>query len=112
MIKSVSLIRRKPGLTHEAFKRHYEDVHVPLALACLPGLRKYVRNYVVGEVFGGAADFDVISEFWYASAEDVKASLAFYHSPAGQVLRDDELLFMDRDSIRACRVIEQGGAVA
>lgn len=111
MIKSISLIRRKLGLTQEDFIRHYEEVHAPLALSCLPGLRKYVRNYVVGEVFGNPADFDVVSEFWYDSAEDAKASLAFYHSPAGQVLRDDELLFMDKDSIRAARVAEHGGEV-
>ena len=111
MIKSIALIRRKPGLTHEEFRCHYEEVHAPLALTCLPGLRKYVRNYVVGEVFGAPADFDVVSEFWYESADDIKASLAFYHSPAGQVLRDDELLFMDKESIRACRVVEHGGEV-
>ena len=111
MIKSISLIRRKAGLTHEELMRHYEEVHAPLALTCLPGLRKYVRNYVVGDVFGAPADFDVVSEFWYASADDVKASLAFYHSPAGQVLRDDELLFMEKESIRACRFVEHGGEV-
>ena len=86
MIKSISLIRRKAGVTPEEFRRHYEEVHAPLALTCLPGLKKYVRNYVVGDVFGAPADFDVASEFWYESADDVKASLAFYHSPAGQVL--------------------------
>jgi len=112
LIKSISLIRRKAGVTPEEFRRHYEEVHAPPALTCLPGLKKYVRNYVVGDVFGAPADFDVASEFWYESADDVKASLAFYHSPAGQVLRDDELLFMDKDSIRACRVVECGGEVA
>jgi len=111
MIKSISLIRRKPGSTREEFMRHYEEVHAPLALRCLPGLKKYVRNYVVGDVFGAPADFDVVSEFWYDSAEDVKAALAFYDSPAGQVLRDDELLFMDKASIRAARVVEHGGEV-
>ena len=112
MIKSISLIRRKPGITHEEFKRHYEDVHVLLALQCLPGLKRYIRNYVASEALGCSADFDVMSEFWYASADDVKASLSFYRSQAGQVLRDDEELFMDRTSIRAWLVSEHGGKVS
>lgn len=111
MIKSISMIRRKPGISREEFMRHYEEVHAPLALRVLTGLRKYVRNYVTGERLGGEADFDVVSEFWYDNEDDIKATVAFYQSPAGQVLRDDEALFMDRASIRAWRVVERGGEV-
>ena len=112
MIKSISLIRRKPGLTREEFVRHYEEVHAPLALSCLPGLRKYVRNYVTADEIGSPTDFDVVSEFWYESTKDIKASLSFYRSAAGKLLRDDEEKFMDRDSIRAYRVLEHGGEFA
>ena len=31
MIKSISLLTRKPGMTHEQFIRHWGEIHAPLA---------------------------------------------------------------------------------
>jgi len=46
MICRMGLLTRRPGLTPAAFRRHWRDVHGPLA-ARLPGLRRYVQNPVV-----------------------------------------------------------------
>jgi uncharacterized protein (TIGR02118 family) len=43
MIKSVSLLTRKAGLSHEEFVKHWLEVHAPLAYAA-PGLRRYVQS--------------------------------------------------------------------
>ena len=40
MIKSISLLTRKPGMTHEQFMTHWVETHAPLAHA-VPGLRRY-----------------------------------------------------------------------
>jgi len=36
MVKTIALIKRKPGLSREEFIRHYEEVHAPLALKHVP----------------------------------------------------------------------------
>ena len=41
MIKSLSLLTRRPELSHAEFVRHWLDIHAPLAHA-VPGVRRYV----------------------------------------------------------------------
>ena len=48
MIKSISLLTRRPELTHEEFVRHWVEIHAPLAHA-VPGVRRYVQNHIQGE---------------------------------------------------------------
>ena len=48
MIKSISLLVRKDGLTHAQFVRHWVEVHAPLAHA-VPGLKRYVQLHIVEE---------------------------------------------------------------
>ena len=48
MIKSIGLLTRKEGLTHEDFVRHWLEVHAPLAHA-VPGVRRYVQSHIVAE---------------------------------------------------------------
>ena len=48
MIKSVGLLTRKEGLSHEEFVRHWLEVHAPLAHA-VPGVHRYVQSHIVGE---------------------------------------------------------------
>ena len=47
MIKVLSLLTRKPGLTHEQFVKHWLEIHGPLAHA-VPGVRRYVQSHIVG----------------------------------------------------------------
>lgn len=48
MIKSLSLLTRRPELSHDAFVRHWIEIHAPLAHA-VPGVRRYVQNHIEGE---------------------------------------------------------------
>jgi uncharacterized protein (TIGR02118 family) len=48
VIKSISLLTRKAGLSHEGFVRHWLDTHAPLAHA-VPGLRRYVQSHILEE---------------------------------------------------------------
>ena len=45
MIRTLSLIKRRPDITRDAFREHYETVHAPLALPFMDGLERYVRYH-------------------------------------------------------------------
>lgn len=106
MIKAMSLIKRKPGLPREEFSRHYEEVHVPLALRHFP-FKRYVRNYVIASPGAEELDFDCITEVWFDTMEDCQAAAEFSASEAYQVISEDEDRFMDRSKIVAFLVEEK-----
>jgi uncharacterized protein (TIGR02118 family) len=106
-IKSVVLLRRKPGMTREEFVDYYENHHVPLALGLMPSISRHVRNYVnhdtvssrrqaSGENSGPAPYFDVITEVWF---DDEAAHRAFRDALSDpevvRVLQEDEDRFLD-----------------
>ena len=73
MIKSVSLLTRKAGMTHAQFVKHWVEVHAPLALA-VPGLRRYVQSHIVEErtrpdIPTTDVEVDGIAELWYDDRE-------------------------------------------
>lgn len=70
MIKNIALLKRKEGLTRDQFIEYYETKHAPLILTLMPGIERYVRNFLSDEgnryVFpnAGPIDFDVVTEIW------------------------------------------------
>src|SRR5246127_987546 len=48
MIKSIGLLTRKDGLSHEEFVEHWLEIHAPLAHA-VPGVRRYVQSHILEE---------------------------------------------------------------
>jgi len=81
MIKAVSLLVRRPGLSHEAFRKHWFDVHAPMS-ANIPGLRGYVLSEIVEEQIrpdipslGITTPIDGIAETWVDSLE-ARAAMA------------------------------------
>ena len=107
MIKMVSLIRRKPGLSREEFVKHYEEVHAPLALKCFPTFKRYVRNHIIIPAGGEEPEFDCITELWYDDMQGHQAVIDFYQSEAGQPIRDDEVAFMDNSKTMSFFVEEK-----
>jgi len=97
VIKSISLLTRKAGLTHEQFMRHWVGVHAPLAHA-VPGLRRYVQSHIREEptrpdISTTAIEVDGIAELWY----DDRAAMARAHaSPEAKALFADGALFIGR----------------
>ena len=112
MLKLMLLVRRKSGMTAEAFREHYETVHAPLALANMTGLKRYVRNYTVPVPGQPEPAHDCVTEMWFADQASLTATMAWMHSDAGKVLSADEELFMDRSSMTAFRVEETETAPA
>jgi uncharacterized protein (TIGR02118 family) len=98
MIKTVSLLVRKEGSSHEDFVRHWRDIHGPLAYAC-PGVARYTQTEVKASSFrsDGVAALDVavdgIAELWFP---DQAALDTFNASPATRRLREDGTKFIGR----------------
>lgn len=106
MIKTVLLLRRKPGMTMEEFIDYYENNHAPLCMELYPGLfADYRRSYILPDGMYSAAhvgaaapvpEFDVISELWFRTQEDYERMQAGFADPQiGPRLRADEMNLFD-----------------
>ncbi|MEV0692555.1 EthD domain-containing protein [Streptomyces sp. NPDC050388] len=123
MIKLVAVLSRKPGLSVEEFRTHYEQVHAPLILSLVgPHLMDYRRNYVDHATASGGVnsapgqdllDFDVITDMWYADRACFDRAMEVFRDPGHAArVRADELTFMDRDKKRVFLVDEVGEGAA
>jgi len=97
MIKSLSLLVRKDGLTHAQFVKHWVEVHAPLAHA-VPGVRRYVQSHIVEErrrpdIPPLDVEIDGVAELWYDDREAMARALA---SPEAKALHADGALFIGR----------------
>jgi uncharacterized protein (TIGR02118 family) len=97
MIKSVGLLTRKDGWSHEQFVKHWVEIHAPLAHA-VPGLRRYVQSHIVAErkrpdIPSHDIEIDGIAELWYDDAEAMARANA---SPEAKALHADGALFIGR----------------
>ena len=95
MIRVLAFIRRLPGVSRDAFRHHYEEIHVPTALPTLGGIVGYVRHHVREEIHG-AAGFDCMTRFDYRDGAAVREAFARIEGPQGDAIRRDELTFMDK----------------
>ena len=82
--KRLGILRKKEGISHQAFVDHWLTKHAALC-AKLPGLRRYSINLVDRERFPKFG-YDGFSELWFDSEEALVASLA---SPEGKALLAD-----------------------
>lgn len=97
MIKTIGLLARKPGWTHEQFMTHWVEVHAPLAHA-VPGLRRYVQNHIRDErtrsdITALALEIDGVAELWF---DDRAALDAAARTPEMQALHADGAIFIGR----------------
>jgi uncharacterized protein (TIGR02118 family) len=97
MIKSISLLTRKPGLTHEEFVRHWVEIHAPLAHA-VPRVKRYLQSHIVAErtradIETLDVDIDGIAELWYESLDDLRHAMS---TPEAKILHDDGATFIGR----------------
>ena len=95
MIKSLSLLTRKDGMTHEQFMKHWVEVHAPLAHA-VPGLVRYVQSHIVEEyrrpdIPTTPIEVDGIAELWFEDRAAMDRALA---SPEMATLHADGALFI------------------
>ncbi|MFZ3237358.1 MAG: EthD domain-containing protein [Stellaceae bacterium] len=97
MIKSIGLLTRKDGLSHEDFVKHWYEIHAPLAHA-VPGVSRYVQSHIQGErtrpdIPTTDVEIDGVAELWYDDREAMERANA---SPEAKRLHDDGALFIGR----------------
>jgi hypothetical protein len=89
-MKNVILVNRRDGMTRDAYREHYENVHAPLGAKYFH-FHKYVRAHVV-EADDDPAEFDCYGEFWPAASAEETAELL--KGPVAQIMIDDRAKFM------------------
>jgi uncharacterized protein (TIGR02118 family) len=95
VIKTIGLLRAKPGISREEFAKHWLQVHGPLSLP-VPGIKRYYQNHIVRDrqlatLPAIDAQIDGIVEMWYESWDDFeKAS----NSPEIKALHADGATFI------------------
>lgn len=107
MIKIMMLVNCKEGVSREEFRRHYEEVHAPLASRHLTHLVRYVRNYVTDQ-FRDGLKCDCITEFWFDHPGPWSEARDELLPPEMlELFARDEETFMDRGSMRVL-VVDEG----
>jgi uncharacterized protein (TIGR02118 family) len=96
-MKSISLLARRAGLTHEQFMHHWREVHGPLAHA-VPGIRRYVQNEIAAQptrpdIPSHEIEVDGIAEIWWESEEAMRHAAT---TPELKALHADGALFIGR----------------
>jgi hypothetical protein len=116
-VKIIALLKRRAGMSMEAFVEYYEKNHAPLVLRLVPYITDYRRNYVEhGSAFasmdGKEPDCDVITEAWFGTEEDfAKFGEVGSRPEIRDIVIKDELNFLDRESIRMFVVRERASAI-
>ena len=111
--KILLFMKRRPGMTMDAFMDYYENHHVPLALKYDSGLARYTRRYLTphpnpetGE--SGELPYDVITELWFEDEAAFQGTLAYLSTSImpDDIVEDEKMLF-DRPRLRMATVIER-----
>jgi uncharacterized protein (TIGR02118 family) len=106
MVKFVYVVRRRPDVSPEAFRKYWLEQHGPLVRKLAGALRakKYVQSHTLDTPFnqitqqarGTQPAYDGLTELWWESFEDL---IAASQTPEGQqanlTLAQDEARFCD-----------------
>lgn len=110
MIKSLSLLTRKPGMTVEAFRKVWLEEHAPMVRS-VPEVRRYVLSFPLAEptrpdVPTPEVKCDAIAELWFDDMASLKRAGA---SAAMKAVTDNGALYLG--SIKSF-VMEEVGIIA
>ncbi|MGD2082139.1 MAG: EthD domain-containing protein [Chromatiales bacterium] len=97
MIKLIVAIRRRAGMSPEAFHEHWRSTHARLVRgspAAARYMRRYVQCHTLPESYAqGEPAFDGTTEIWFDSVADMEA---FYSDPDYlENVKPDESRFAD-----------------
>lgn len=105
MFRLLAFLKRKPGMSREAFRAYYENNHAKLVAELAPRPRAYVRHYLQpdGESTDAADElnFDVVTELEFgdrAAYEEWRTALA--RPEASSRLAADMANFAEMTSFR------------
>jgi len=91
MLKFMVVLHKRADLSQKDFRRHLREVHGPLAKK-LPGLRKYVQNFVQDDPKRKPPEWDAVIELYFDDWASMEAAWA---SPLGAASDADLPAFAD-----------------
>lgn len=117
MIKMVTTLKRRPGMSVSDFRTYYETHHRLIGEKYLTGYAlKYQRRYLDampdrdGEL--REPDYDVLLEIWYPDEATLQAvAERLGAEPARTEIREDEARLFATDQIRTYRLTEHDSEV-
>ena len=118
MIKLVMPMKRKPGMSTEAFREYYESHHRLIGEKYLTGyVSRYFRRFMnpLPDRSGNLTDpeYDVILEIWYPDQEAFKACGESLRKPEiAKEIAEDEAKLFDITQMRSYLVDEFESDVA
>jgi EthD domain len=110
LFKLILTIKKKRGTSLEQFMNYYDQKHVPLLKNIMPPLELHRRNYILTDhpFYSYVGDdrknieppFDVITEVFYATESEARATMkVIYNDAAGRELIEDEKEFIEPHGI-------------
>ena len=110
--KILLFMKRRPGMTFEAFKDYYENHHAPLCAKYASGVSRYLRRFLTPHPNPetGATDeleFDVITELWFEDEAVLRGTVKYLATSImpDEVIEDEKKLF-DRAKTRMATLVE------
>ncbi len=114
--KILLFMKRRPGMSMEAFRDYYENHHVPLAMANsggrAPGIVRYMRRYLtpLPHAESGTNEelpYDVVSELWFDDEAIFRGTVDYLSTTVmNEAVVTDELNLFDRPTMRMAVVTE------
>jgi uncharacterized protein (TIGR02118 family) len=111
--KILLFMKRRPGMSMEAFQEYYETRHAPLAMKYSSSVDRYIRRYLTahpnpetGET--GELPYDVVTELWFEDEAVFKGTVQYLSTSImpDDIVADEKNLF-DRPKIRMATVVER-----
>jgi uncharacterized protein (TIGR02118 family) len=116
--KILLFMKRRPGMSMEAFQDYYENHHAPLCAKYASGISRYIRRFLTphpnpetGEK--GELPYDVITELWFEDEAVFRGTVEYLSTSImpDEVVADEKRLF-DRPKLRMATVVERESVLA
>ena len=91
MLKFIVVLYRRPDMSVKEFRTYLRDVHGPMAER-MPGLRRYVHNYVTPDPNRKHPGWDAIVELYFDDWQNMEGA---WRSPEGEAATSDLEPFAD-----------------
>ena len=96
MIKVITCIKRKPGMSVEDFQAYWRTDHAEVVKG-LPNLRRYIQSHALpGGYRKGELPYDGIAEIWVDDVDTLRANAG---GAAYEAIQRDEENFIDRPNM-------------
>ncbi len=97
MTKSFDILKKKAGLTRDAFLQYWLERHGPLAAKMIPGRRKYVQCHPLPvRIPGIQFEIDGVAEFGWDNPKAFQNYMTWRKSDEAKMLIEDEEKFLDK----------------